>query len=103
MEMILTGKVISAQKALEIGLVSNVFKGERFDRKVYRVAKAIAKNSAPIAVGIAKQIVNYSFSIPLDVGLELDAYGLGLVSSTDDFKEGIEAMYEGRSPDYKNK
>ncbi len=103
MEMILTGKVISAQKAFEIGLVSGIFKGERFDRRVLKVAKAIAKNCAPIAVGIAKQIVNYSFSIPLDVGLELDAYGLGLVSSTDDYKEGIKAMYEGRSPDYKNK
>lgn len=103
MEMILTGKTISAQRAFEIGLVNATFKEERFERGVYKVAKSIAKNCAPIAVGMAKQIVNFSFSIPLDVGLELDAYGLGLVSSTEDYKEGIEAMYEGRSPDYKNK
>ena len=103
MEMILTGKVISAQRAYEIGLVNDTIKGERFEKKVYRIAKSLAKNSAPIAVGIAKQVVNYSFSIPLDVGLELDAYGFGLVSSTEDYKEGIEAMWEGRSPDYKNK
>jgi enoyl-CoA hydratase/carnithine racemase len=94
MEMILTGKTISAQRAFEIGLVNDTFKQERFERGVYKIAKSLAKNSAPIAVGMAKQIVNFSFSIPLDVGLELDAYGLGLVSSTEDYKEGIEAMYE---------
>ena len=103
MEMILTGKVISAQRAYEIGLANDIFKGERFEKKVYRIAKSLAKNSAPIAVGIAKQIVNFSNSIPLDVGLELDAYGFGVVSSTEDYKEGITAMWEGRPPNYKNK
>lgn len=103
MEMILTGKTISAQRAYEIGLVNDIFKEEQFEKKVYKVAKSLAKVSAPIAVGIAKQIVNYSFSIPLDVGLELDAYGFGLVSSTEDYKEGIKAMWEGRRPKYKNK
>jgi len=103
MEIILTGKVISAQKAFEIGLANDTFKGERFEKRVYKIAKSLAKNSAPIAVGIAKQIVNFSNSIPLDVGLELDAYGFGLVSSTEDYKEGITAMWEGRSPNYKNK
>ena len=102
MEMILTGKTTSAQRAYEIGLVNDVFKAERFEKKVYKVAKSLA-SLAPIAVGIAKQIVNYSNSVPLDVGLELDAYGFGLVSSTEDYKEGIEAMFEGRPPKYKNK
>ncbi len=103
MEMILTGKVISAHRAFEIGLVNETFKGERFDKKVYRIAKSLATNSAPIAVGIAKQIVNLSSSVPLDIGLELDAYGFGIVSSTEDYKEGITAMWEGRPPKYKNK
>jgi len=103
MEMILTGKVISAQRAYEIGLVNDIFKGERFEKRVYKLAKSLAKTSAPIAVGLAKQVVNFSDSIPLDVGIELDAYGFGLVSSTEDYKEGIEAMYEGRPPNYKNR
>ncbi len=102
MEMILTGKTTSAQRAYEIGLVNDVFKAERFEKKVYKVAKHLA-SLAPIAIGIAKQIVNYSNSVPLDIGLELDAYGFGLVSSTEDYKEGIEAMFEGRRPKYKNK
>jgi enoyl-CoA hydratase/carnithine racemase len=103
MEMILTGKTISAKRAYEIGLVNEIFKEDRFEKRVYKIAKSLATNSAPIAVGIAKQIVNFSNSIPLDVGLELDAYGFGLVSSTEDYKEGIEAMWEGRRPKYKNK
>jgi enoyl-CoA hydratase/carnithine racemase len=103
MEMILTGKPISAQKAFEIGLVNDVFKGEQFEKKIYGIAKSIAKSSAPIATGIAKQVVNFSNSVPLDIGLELDAYGFGLVSSTEDYKEGIKAMWEGRTPKYKNK
>ena len=103
MEMILTGKTISAKRAYEIGLVNEIFKEDRFEKRVYKIAKSLATNSAPIAVGIAKQIVNYSNSIPLDIGLELDAYGFGLVSSTEDYKEGIEAMWEGRRPNYKNK
>lgn len=103
MEMILTGQTISAQRAFEIGLVNKTFKDEQFERNIYKIAKSLAKTSAPIACGIAKQIVNFSFSVPLDVGLELDAYGFGIVSSTEDFKEGILAMREGRPPKYKNK
>ena len=103
MEMVLTGKTISAKRAYEIGLINDIFKEDRFEKKVYKIAKTLATSSAPIAMGIAKQIVNYSNSIPLDVGLELDAYGFGLVSSTEDYKEGIEAMWEGRRPKYKNK
>lgn len=103
MEMILTGQTISAQRAYEIGLVNRTFKDDQFERNIYKIAKSLAKTSAPIACGIAKQIVNFSDSVPLDVGLELDAYGFGIVSSTEDFKEGILAMRESRPPKYKNK
>jgi len=102
MELILTGKVISAQEAYRIGLITQFFDSNRFDRGVYRFAKNMTKNCNPIGVGIAKQMINFGAAAPLDVGLEMEAYGIGMVSTTNDFMEGITALLEKRKPKYKN-
>ena len=103
MELILMGKVISSQRAYEIGLINDVFEVDRFEKSVYKAAKYMAKSCNPIGVGIAKQMVNFGASVPLDIGLEMESYGLGMVSGTDDFMEGITALLEKRRPKYKNK
>lgn len=103
MELILLGEVIPAQKAYEIGLINGVFGKDQFERKINTLAKSIVKRCTPIGVGIAKQMVNFGGSVPLDIGLELEAYGFGIVSSTEDYKEGITSLHEQRRPKYKDK
>jgi enoyl-CoA hydratase/3-hydroxyacyl-CoA dehydrogenase len=103
MELILTGQLISAQKALDIGMINGVYEPGKIERGVNRIARTIANTCAPIGVGIAKQMVNFSASLPMDIALELDAYGYGIVSSTDDFTEWFNAISEGRKPNYQNK
>jgi len=103
MELILTGQLIPAQKALEIGMINGVYEADKFERGIYRIAKNIATTCAPIGVGIAKQMVNFGASLPMDIALELDAYGYGIVSSTDDFIEWFNSIAEGRQPKYQNK
>jgi len=102
MELILTGDVISATKALEFGLINGIYKKERLVKGVYKIAKKIATNCSPIAVAISKQMVNFGGTIPLDIGLEMESYGSGLNVSTEDYREGRDA-YLQRKANYQNK
>ena len=102
MELMLLGKEFSAQRAYEIGLINGVFSNENFEKEVYEIANYIVEQCAPIGVGIAKQMVNFGGSVPIDVGLEMESYGYGLVAGTTDYIEGLMAAGQGRSPKYKN-
>lgn len=102
MELILTGEVIRAKRALEIGLINRIFATNRFERQVYKVAKKMANECAPISLGIAKQMINFGSTVPFDIGLELESYGVGLVASTEDSSEGVDAFMK-RKPNFKNK
>lgn len=102
MELILKGEVISAQRAYEIGLINGVFKKEEFDEKVYEVAKEIIGKCTPVGIGIAKQMINFGSDVPLDIGLELEAYGYGTVANSKDFLIGLMTGGEGKKPNYLN-
>lgn len=103
MELMLLGKEFSAQRAYEIGLINGVFSKEDFEKEVYEIANYIVQQCAPIGVGIAKQMVNFGGSVPIDIGLEMESYGYGLVAGTTDFIEGLTAAGQGRLPKYQNK
>ena len=102
MELLLTGDVIFAKKALEIGLINGIFKKEKLEKEVYKIAKKIAINCSPIAVAISKQMVNFGGTVPLDIGLEMESYGSALNASTEDFREGMDAFLK-RKAKYQNK
>ncbi len=103
MELILTAERIEAKRAFKMGLINGYFEDDEFEEKVYELAKDIAKRVSPIAVGIAKQMVNYGYDIPHDVGLMMESYGGGLVFSTEDLQEGVFAFMQKRKPEFKNK
>jgi enoyl-CoA hydratase/3-hydroxyacyl-CoA dehydrogenase len=103
MELILTGERIDAARALGLGLINKVIDDEDFEKEVYEFAKRVAKVCSPIALGIAKQMVNYGSEVPLDIGLEMEAYGQGIAFSTEDFQEGVMAFMQKREAEFKNK
>ena len=100
MEMLLTGDLIDANKALRIGLINDVFEEDILKENVFQIAKNISSKSLN-TIKIGKE----AFYKQKDMSLE-DAYTFTSNVMTenmlhDDSKEGIEAFLEKREPNWK--
>lgn len=93
-EMIFSAKMISAQRAKEIGLVNDVFSLEELLPKAKELAITISRNS-PIAISKAIEAVNLSET---DAGFEKEIKSFGELFELEDKKEGIAAFIEKRKP-----
>ena len=93
-EIIFSAKMISAQRAKEIGLVNEVFSTEELLAKTKELATTIAKNS-PMA--ISKAIVAVNKSDQQD-GFETEIKSFGELFEMEDKKEGVQAFLEKRKP-----
>jgi len=102
MEMILTGDLISAQRAAEIGLVNRVVPQENLMDEVMAVAKKIAVKS-PLTVKLAKRAIAKGEGLPIEVGLLLELLSQSVMFSADDHFEGLDAFLEKRDPKYTGK
>ena len=100
-EMILTGRTVKAQEALEIGLVCKVVAPEELMPCAYETAQAILKN-APLAVKYARECVQQSEELTLDAGIEYENTMFGLCFATEDQREGMAAFLEKRAPEFQN-
>jgi enoyl-CoA hydratase/carnithine racemase len=99
-ELILTGKRISAQEALRIGLVNRVaLEGKLMDESV-EMAMSIAKN-APFAVQQAKFAINRGYEIDIYSGLALESKAYDVCIPTKDRIEALLAFKEKRKPNFK--
>lgn len=102
LEMILTGEVISAQQAQEIGLVNRVVEADQLTATCLSLAEKIIRNG-PLAVQYTIEAVNTGLEMPLTAGLALESILFGLCSATEDMKEGTRAFVEKRKPVFKGK
>lgn len=102
MELVLTGKFISADEALSYGLVNKVVPVELYMQEAVRLAKEVAAMS-PVAVQMAKEAVKRSFEVPLEEGLHFERKNFYMLFSAEDQKEGMNAFIEKRRPDFKGK
>lgn len=93
MGMIFTGKVINAQKALEIGLVTKVVPPEQLMDEAMSMAEAIAAN-APIAVRNAKKAIRRSYLAELGEDLDAEAKLFGDCFETEDQRMAMTAFVE---------
>ena len=100
MELVLTGKFISADEALGYGLVNKVVPVELYMEEATKLASQIASMS-PIAVQMAKESVKRSFEVPLEEGLHFERKNFYMLFSANDQKEGMNAFVEKRKPDFK--
>lgn len=101
LEIFLTGKRIDAKEAYRIGLVNLVVSRDELYSKVDEIAKKIASRG-PIAVRYAKEAINRGLELTLDDGLALERKLARLVAKTEDAAEGVRALMEKRSPQFKN-
>jgi enoyl-CoA hydratase len=102
MEMILTGRFVSADEALAYRLVNKVVPVEMYLREAVLLALEIAQMS-PIATQLAKESVNRSFETQLDEGLLFERKNFYLCFASEDQKEGMKAFIEKRKPSYLGK
>jgi len=100
MELILTGKIISAQHALQIGLVNQVVAQGDLLKTCQNLANEIIANG-PLALEYAIQAINRGLDHTLDEGLLIEADLFGKACKTKDSKEGTLAFLEKRKPDFK--
>jgi enoyl-CoA hydratase len=102
MDMILTGRMLSAREALDFGLVARVVAQEAWLEEAKRVAREIAAKS-PISVRLAKEAIDQAFETPLGAGVELERRSFYLARAAEDATEGLNAFVEKRLPDFKGK
>ncbi len=102
MELILTGRMVDAQEAYQIGLVNKVVEPERLIEEAEKLAKTIM-SKGPVAVRLAMEAVNRGIEVSLEEGLCIEADLFGLCCSTEDKIEGTKAFLEKRKPSFQGK
>lgn len=102
MEMILTGKFISAEEALQAGLINKIVPVELYLEDAVKLAAEIAKMPS-IAVRIAKETVLKAFETSLEEGLAFERKNFYLLFSSEDQKEGMKAFIEKRKPEFEGR
>ena len=102
MEMVLTGRFITADEALRAGLINSVVPPELFLEEALRLAAVVAQQS-PLAVKMAKEAVLRAFDSTLEEGLHFERKNFYLLFASDDQKEGMQAFIEKRPPVFTGK
>ncbi|HRK27612.1 MAG TPA: enoyl-CoA hydratase-related protein [Chitinophagales bacterium] len=99
MEMVLTGRFMTAAEALAAGLVNKVVPVELYMQEAIKLARAVAQMS-PIAVKLAKESVLQAFNSTLEEGLVFERKNFYLTFASKDQKEGMSAFIEKRPPNF---
>jgi len=98
-DVIMRRKRITAADALTWGLVSEVVPADGLDEAVERMIGELSALS-PVALAMAKRVLNHVYDVPLHVGLDLEGLAYGVLKSTEDFREGVESFVEKRPPEF---
>ncbi len=102
MEMLLMGEPISAERALQIGLVTRVVEPDELLPEVRRMADHLAQ-FAPFVPRTMKAMVHFGMEASLAGALMLEKYAQGALVQTEDKVEGISAFLEKRDPEFKGR
>lgn len=102
MEMILNNRTLSAQEALQYGLVNRVVPVSDYLGEALKLAEEIASR-APLAVRAAKKMINAAYESSLADGLTKERQTFYSLFDTADQKEGMKAFVEKRSPNWSGK
>jgi len=102
MDVILTGRFLSADEAEQAGLVARVVAKGSWLEEAKRIAREIGAKS-PVGIRLAKESVNRAFETTLEAGLDSERKAFHLALSSEDAQEGLKAFTEKREPNYKGR
>lgn len=100
-ELLMTGDMINAQEALQLGLVNYVLEKEAAEAKAYELLNKIA-SKGPVAISKVIESVNAYFEKKVE-GFWVEREAFGYTTGTEDFIEGARAFIEKRKPDFKGR
>ena len=100
LELTLTGEMIGAKRAAEIGLVNVVVPREELMERSMSMARTIASN-APVALTLALESVYQALDSSTADAMRFESSLFGLLASTDDMKEGMQAFIDKRKAEFK--
>lgn len=102
MELVLTGRQITAEEALAMGLVNHVVAREQVVPRALELARDIAA-MPPLAVRLAKESILTALDTPLDIGLQHERRLFSVLFASEDQKEGMQAFLEKRPPQFEGR
>ena len=101
-ELIMTGRVVEAVEARALGLVNKVVPPEKLFPEALALARELAQGP-PLALGLLKKMVNWTFEKDFLTLLEEEALAQDLCFQTEDHREGVRAFFEKRKPEFTGK
>lgn len=101
-ELVFTGRMIDAKTAEQLGILNMVVPADKLKETVRQFALDLT-TKAPVAISVAKALINKGADESLDSALALEREGFSVVASTEDLQEGVKAFTEKRKPTFKGK
>ena len=100
--LVMTGEMVTAQRALAFGLVEEILPADELMPRVMELAQQLAAK-APLALGLAKLVLNACLNVDPATGRNLERLGQSILKTTEDHLEGAKAFVEKRRPDFKGR
>ncbi|WP_016732160.1 enoyl-CoA hydratase/isomerase family protein [Saccharolobus islandicus] len=97
--MLMLGKRLDAQTALQWGIVHEIVEPEKLDEKAMEIAKDLASLS-PLALKALKKVIREIADSPFYAGFDIERKTFGLLRYSEDFKEGVESFLNKKKPKF---
>ncbi|MFC4551195.1 MULTISPECIES: enoyl-CoA hydratase/isomerase family protein [Halorussus] len=101
-ELVFTGELVEADRALDLGLVNHVYPADEFDDRADELITRIASGPT-VALRHAKRLLGEGFDKSVERAMSDEATAQGIVFETDDHAEGVRAFLEDRRPEFEGR